>query len=142
MTPVGAFLRDCAARLTGCKVISAGADRYRKAEAMQALDDANLRWPMAWRGTGASSRADGSHDVRALQKRVLSRNLFMAESLLMTSALKNSVIRRDAAGNPALDKGKQRGRIDPLSALVIAAGLSELDAVKPRRTYRSLGSIG
>ena len=142
VTPVGEFLKDCAARLTGCKVIAAGADRYRKAEAMQALDDANLRWPMAWRGQGASSRADGSHDLRSLQKRVLSRDLFMAQNLLMTSAIKNSLIRRDGSGNPALDKGKQRGRIDPLSALVIAAGLSELDSVKPRRTYRSLGSIG
>ena len=77
VTPVGEFLKDCAARLTGCKVIAAGADRYRKAEALQALDDANLRWPMVWRGMGASAKADGSHDVRALQKRVLSRSLFM-----------------------------------------------------------------
>ena len=142
VTPVGEFLKDCAARLTGCKVIAAGADRYRKAEAMQALDDSNLRWPMVWRGMGASAKADGSHDVRALQKRVLSRNLFMVESVLMTSAIKSSLIRRDAAGNPALSQGQKRGRIDPLSALVIASGLSELDAVKPRRSYRSLGSIG
>ena len=142
VTPVGEFLKDCAARLTGCKVISAGADRYRKAEAMQALDDANLRWPMFWRGMGASAKADGSHDVRAAQRRVLSRNLFMVESMIMTSAIKNSVIRRDAAGNPALSQGQKRGRIDPLSALVIASGLSELNAVKPRRSYRSLGSIG
>ena len=64
VTPVGEFLKDCAARLTGCKVIAAGADRYRKSESLQALDDSNLRWPMVWRGMGASSRADGSHDVR------------------------------------------------------------------------------
>ena len=142
VTPVGEFLKDCASRLGDCRVIAAGADRYRKAEAMQALDDATLRWPLVWRGMGASSKADGSHDVRALQKRVLSRSLFMAENLLVASAIKNSVIRRDASGNPALDKGKQRGRIDPLSALVIASGLSELEAVRPRRTYRSLGTIG
>ena len=142
VTPVGEFLKDCSSRLKGCKVIGAGADRYRKAEALQALDDSNLRWPMVWRGMGASAKADGSHDVRALQKRVLSRSLFVVESLILTSAIKNSVIRRDAAGNPALSQGKKRGRIDPLSALVIASGLSELDAVKPRRTYRSLGSIG
>ena len=142
VTPVGEFLKDCAARLTGCKVIAAGADRYRKAEALQALDDSNLRWPMVWRGMGASAKADGSHDVRALQKRVLSRSLFLVESVLMTSAIKSSLIRRDAAGNPALSQGQKRGRIDPLSALVIASGLSELDAVKPRRSYRSLGSIG
>ena len=142
VTPVGEFLKDCALRLGDCRVIAAGADRYRRSESLQARDSATLRWPMVWRGMGASAKADGSHDVRALQKRVLSRNLFMAENLLMTSAIKNSVIRRDAAGNPALSQGKKRGRIDPLSALVIASGLSELDAVKPRRSYRSLGTIG
>ena len=111
VTPVGEFLKDCASRLGDCRVIAAGADRYRKAEAMQALDDATLRWPLVWRGMGASSKADGSHDVRALQKSVLSRSLFMVENLLMTSAIKNSLIRRDGSGNPALDKGNSEGEL-------------------------------
>ena len=43
----------------------------------------------------------------------------------MASAIKESTLRYDGAGNPALDKGRKQGRIDPLSAAVIAAGLAE-----------------
>ena len=141
VTPVSEFLKDCAARLAGEKVLAAGADRYRKAEAMQALDSAALRWPMNWRGMGASAKADGSHDVRAFQRLVLSRNLRTVETLLLACAIKASVIRRDGAGNPALDQGSKTGRIDALSAAVIAAGLAEIQGIRPRRSWRSGGLV-
>jgi len=142
VTPVGDFLKDCAARLAGERIIAAGADRYRKAEARQALESARLRWPMVWRGTGAHAKADGSHDVRAFQRRVLSGGFRASESLLMASAIKESSIRRDGAGNPALDKHRQRGRIDALQAAVIAAGLAELHGAKPKRTVPRLYVAG
>ena len=141
VTPVQEFLRDCAARLAGERVLAAGADRYRKAEAMQALDGADLRWPITWRGMGASARADGSHDVRALQKLVLTRNLRTLKSLLLADAIRAAVIRRDGSGNPALDQGSKAGRIDPVSAMVIAAGVSELEGMKPRRSWRTGGLV-
>lgn len=140
VTPVSAFLRDCAARLAGERVIAAGADRFRKAEAIQALEAARLNWPMAWRGQGASAVADGSHDVRALQKRVIGRRFAAAPSLLMASAISESAIDFDALGNPRLDKGRARGRIDALSAAVIAAGLAELTENRPRRRWRYAGA--
>ena len=68
VTPAGEFLKDCAARLQGSRIVAAGADRYRRAEVEQALSDASLYWPMHWRGTGASKTADGSHDVRSFQR--------------------------------------------------------------------------
>ena len=146
VTPVAEFLKDCAARLAGEKIIAAGADRYRRAEARQALETARLRWPMVWRGMGAHAKADGSHDVRAFQRRVLSREFRLADSLMMVSAIKESSIRRDGAGNPALDKHRQRGRIDALSAAVIAAviaaGLAELHGGKPKRTVPRLYVAG
>ena len=141
VTPVAEFLKDCAARLAGERVLAAGADRFRRAEAMQAIDGAELRWPMNWRGVGASAKADGSHDVRAFQRLVLSRKLRTVESLLLASAIKSSVIRRDASGNPALDKGSSLGRIDALSATVIAAGLAELEGMRPRRSWRPGGLV-
>ena len=52
VTPVQEFLRDCAARLAGERVLAAGADRYRRSETEQFLEGANLRWPMNWRGMG------------------------------------------------------------------------------------------
>ena len=141
ITPVSEFLRDCAARLAGERVLAAGADRYRKAEAMQALDGADLRWPITWRGVGASAKADGSHDVRSLQKLVLTRKLRTVENLLLDTAIAASVIRRDGAGNPALDQGSKAGRIDALSAAVIAAGLAEIQGMKPRRSWRPGGLV-
>ena len=141
LVPVGEFLKDCAARLAGERVLVAGADRFRRAEATQALESANLRWPMEWRGQGASARADGSHDVRAAQRAVLSRKLRTAQSLLLESAIKESVIRRDPSGNPALDKARKNARIDSLSAFVIASGLAEIVAARTGRSWRSAGVV-
>ena len=139
LVPVGEFLKDCAARIAGCKVIAAGADRYRRAETLQAIEDASLNWPMAWRGTGASSTADGSHDVRSFQKLVYEKRIQVRESFLIRSAIGESVITRKD-GNPKLEKSRHHSRIDVLQAAVIAAGLSELASITPRVTFRYLGA--
>ena len=141
ITPVGAFLRDCGERLAGERVLVAGADRFRRAEATQALESAKLRWPMEWRGQGASAKADGSHDVRSAQRAVLSRKLRTAQSLLLETSIKESAIRRDGSGNPALDKARKCARIDALSAFVIAEGLAEIVSAQPRRSWRSAGVV-
>ena len=44
----------------------------------------------------------------------------------MASAIRESELRYDGVGNPALDKSRVKGRIDALQAGVIAAGLSEI----------------
>ena len=70
---VSQFLKDCAGRFAS-KVARSAADRYRKAEALDALDDASLRWPLEFRGTGASSGCGReSADVRAFQNLVLTK---------------------------------------------------------------------
>ena len=46
---------------------------------------------------------------------------------MMRLGLSHAAIRRDGAGNPALDKRKHSGRIDVVSAAVIAAGLRASD---------------
>ena len=54
------------------------------------------------------------------------------------TAIAKSTIRRDGNGNPGLDKANSRGRIDVLSAAVIAAGLAEpMFDRPPRRRLRS-----
>ena len=126
VTPVDRFLLDVARDLAGQQVLACGADRFRKSETQQVLQEAGLDWAMEWRGQGASSTADGSHDIRALQRVVLDGQIRTRESLVLASAIASSSISRDALGNPRLDKARSRGRIDALSALVIAAGLCEL----------------
>ena len=121
---VEAFLAGVAAEVG--PVSAAGADRYRKAEAMQALDAAGVRWPLVWRGTGANKTADGSHDVRAFRNAVIAGDLRCVQSLAMASALTDATVRCDVAGNPALDKARSNSRTDLAQAAVIAAGLRAL----------------
>ena len=140
VTDVAAFLGDCMERLAGQRVMSFGADRHRRGEVETWMDQAGVGWPIEWRGTGASASADGSHDVRAFQRGVLRRDFRVSESLLMRSAIASSTLRFDKAGNPALDKAGSTRRIDALQAAVIAAGLGEIAARRPRRTWRYRGA--
>ena len=136
-----AFLADVAEDLAGCRVAGAAADSYKDSEAKDFLDRARLRWPVEFRRVGAGK--DGGRDVRAFQRLVVQRRVRLAPSLSLVSAIAKSTIRRDANGNPGLDKATSRGRIDVLAAAVIAAGLAEphFDR-RPRRAWRYAGMVG
>ena len=141
VTPVSDFLNDIAQNIRGERVLACGSDRYRRAEMIQAMDEAGqsgLGWPMVWRGMGASSKADGSADVRAFQSWCLTGKLKMENNLMLAAALKEAVLRRDGSGNPALDR-RRNGRIDALSSAVIAIGLAaERSRAKPTWKYHGL----
>ena len=126
VTPVAPFLAFLRARVDGHPLLAVGADRYRRNEVTQYLRDAGLDWRVVWRGTGASPTADGSRDIRAFQRMVLQRRISFADPCtILESAIGDSQLRYDAAGNPALDKARFAGRIDALSSAVIAGGLAE-----------------
>lgn len=115
-----------------------GFDRFREMEMMQIIDNVGYRGPLYARGTGASARADGSHDVRSFTRAVITGRIVTTPSLLMRSALRFAVLRFDPAGSPALSKAKRRGRIDAVQAAVIATGIADLQAdhsVKKRRRF-------
>ena len=135
VTPVDGFLGDVAGALAGVTVKGLAADGYKDGEVRQFLDRAGLRWPYSFRRVGAGK--DGGADVRATQRLVLNQRLKLRESMALTSAVGNSTIRRDANGNPGLDRAKESKRIDLLSAMVIACGLAEAEFDKPKRgVYR------
>ena len=121
-TPVGPFLARVADDLAGEDVVAAAADRYRKSEAEQALLEAEVDWPMTWRASGAGR--DGSADIRAFQKAIYRGEFRPGESLLLECAISDSALRHDLNGNPALDKAHAKGRIDALSAAVLAVGIA------------------
>ena len=122
VTPVARFMADVAEDLKGWRVARIAADGYKDSEVKDFLDRARLRWPREFRRVGAGK--DGGADVRAFQRLILDKRLKMNPSLALSTAIANSTIRRDANGNPGLDKSKSRGRIDLLSAAVIAGGLA------------------
>lgn len=139
VTPVKEFMVDVATDLSGCRVSKLAADGYKDSEVQDFLDRANLRWPREFRRVGAGK--DGGADVRSFQRLVLTRKLKLRASLALSTAIANSIIRRDPNGNPGLDKSKSKGRIDLLSAAVIAAGMAEphFDRV-PRRSWNYAGA--
>ena len=121
VTPVAEFLERIAAELASENVVLASADRYRQAEAQDELGKSGAQWPMEWRAVG--SGAHGSADVRAFQKSVEGGTLRPGDSLILESAIAESSIRYDGNGNPALDKARAKGRIDCLSAAILAVGI-------------------
>ena len=130
-----AFLADLQADLAGCRVQAAGADSYKDSEARDFLDRAAVRWTIQFRRVGAGK--DGGRDVRAFQRLVMQGRFAMADNLALATAIVKSTLRRDGNGNPGLDRATSRGRIDVLSAAVIAAGLAEpMFDRPPRRRFR------
>lgn len=123
VTDVVAFLEWVFEQVTGIEVM--GADRYRKAEVEDALQKSGLHLPVIWRGQGAGHNADGSYDVRAFQSLCLKGLWCCPGSLMMQSAIAESHIVRDAAGNPKLNRARSTSRIDALQAAVIAAGIGK-----------------
>ena len=125
------------ADLAGVRVAGAAADSYKDSDARDFLDRAAVRWPIEFRRVGAGK--DGGADVRAFQRLVLNRKLALLPSLALVTAISKSTVRRDAGGNPGLDKSTSRGRIDLLSAAIIAAGLAAPAFDRPpRRRLRSM----
>ena len=140
-TPQALFLGDMAADLAGSRVYKIAADSYDDARVSDVIDMAGLNWPREFRRVGAGK--DGGRDIRALQRLVMSVRLMMKESLAFAWAIRMSTIRRDANGNPGLDKATSKGRIDLLSAAVIAAGMAEAQMDRPSKpSWRYLGMAG
>ena len=119
--PVRAFVADVRADLGGAKVRGAYADAYKVGELRDCLP-----WPLTVVRSGMGP--DGSAAVRAFQRAVLTGGLALRANLSLSSAIKESTLRRDANGNPALTTARSAGRIDTLSAAILAVGAG----AKPR----------
>ena len=136
LTPVGPFMARLRAHLAGVTVAAAGADRFRHPELRQHLADQGLNWRVTWRGGGARSAEDAAQDIRAFQLAVDGETLRAAPNVLLANAIGESHIVRDASGHAIkLVQARQRARIDPLQAAVIALGLGGA-AAKRRSTGR------
>ena len=136
-----AFLEDVRGRLAGVHVSGAAADSFKESETRDFFDRAGLPWSIEFRRVGAGK--DGGRDVRAFQRLVHTKRLGMAENLSLATAISKSMLRRDGNGNAGLDKSTSNGRIDVLSAAVIAAGLAEPHFDRPARpAWRYFGLAG
>ena len=135
VTPVRPFLERF---LAGLDPVCVVADRYRQSEAQDVYAALGLRARQVWRGLGW---ADASADVRAFQRAVIDRRLRPGDSLVLESAIAESALALDPAGNAKLDKGRSRGRIDAASAAVLACGEAERLMGRPLRGPRYRGMV-
>lgn len=68
---------------------------------------------------------DMSPALDAIEEKILNLKFCHGDHPLLTMAAANAVVTKDPAGGRKLDKSKVTGRIDPLVALTMAAGLAE-----------------
>ena len=114
-------------------VAAVGCDRFRHQELRQHLTDQGLRWRPVWRGSGVRSAEDAAQDIGCFQRAVEGGELRTAPNILLANAIGESHVVRNASGHAvALRQARQRARIDPLQAAVIALGLA--GALRGRRT--------
>ncbi len=124
------FVKMVRKDLRGVNVRQCVADTYK----VGSLRD-HSPWPVTLVRSGAGP--DGSAAVRAFQQAVLTTTMRTVENLSLATAIKESTLRRDGNGNPAVCQSRQRGRIDVLSAAVLAVGAA---AKAPRRTGGAIKS--
>ena len=117
--PVDQFVLQVEGDLAGAEVRSAVADGYKAGELMDVSP-----WPLALVRSGIGP--SGSAAVRAFQRAVLTRTIATVKNFSLTNAIAESTLRRDVNGNPALDQARSGGRIDVLSAAVLAVGEAAL----------------
>lgn len=108
-------------------------DRYRQAELLDAMAAAGIRAPVIFRGQGFR---DGGQDVEAFRKAVFDREVRTAPSLLLRSAAADAVVTIDDANNSKLTKARSLGRIDAISASVLAVAEGQRRNAAPERKAR------
>ncbi len=93
------------------------ADRYRQGEFEEALSQASIRVPVVWRGMGWK---DGGEDAERFRRAAFDGKVLTAPSLLLRSAMADTVCVRDPANNIKIAKARSKSRIDAVAASVLA----------------------
>ena len=122
VTPIRDFLAAVIHDLAGVELVGGCSDQYRRAEVEQVLDDPETGVEFGWSFRRMGAGPQGSNDVRAFQTFLLKGEIKTVTSLLFAYGLSSATIARDGNGNPSLLRSG-RGRIDLVSAAVLASGL-------------------
>ena len=124
-TPIAEFVADLAARLDGVLVAGLVADEYRAKRLRDGLDAVGLsEWgarlairPVRWK--------QGTDDCVAFQTAVITGGVAFPETLIMPAAIRDARLETDTMGNIRLAKVREHGRVDVLSASVLAVSAGE-----------------
>jgi phage terminase large subunit-like protein len=126
--PVADFMRMAMQRVQGERVAALLADRYKAAELSEGMAQAGVPVQPTWRGFGFR---DGNEDAQRFRRAIYDGAVACAPSLLMRSALADAVCLRDASNNIKLTKARSNGRIDAVSAAVLAIAEGQRQRARP-----------
>jgi len=115
--PPAPWLCELVRRIPGQTIAAVVADRYRQSEIQEALIRAGIHAPTIWRGQGFR---DGGEDVERFRRAAFDGKIKTLPSLLLRSAMADSVCLRDPANNAKLAKARSAGRIDAAAATILA----------------------
>lgn len=132
--PLAPWLVKVADQVAGEQVAALVADRFKQQEMGEAIDRAGLRCPIVWRGMGFR---DGNEDCERFRRAAYDGDVKSAPSLLLRSAFADAVCLRDPANNIKLTKARSRGRIDPVSATVLAVAQGSRMKARPNKSARA-----
>ena len=122
ITPVGEFMDWLSGELYGQSVIMLCADKYKRAELSQGLQDANVRWRIRWRGY----KDEAIEDLRLLQRAVIAGRVAFMDTALLREGLRQSQVIFDRDGrNGVIAPKKRRSRIDVVTAWMKAVAPAE-----------------
>ena len=121
-------------RVDGEQIAAVVADRYKQSELGEAIDRAGIRAPIVWRGFGFK---DGGEDCERFKRACFDGKVQSRPSLLLRSAFADAVTLRDPAANMKLAKARSLGRIDAVSASVLAVAEGARLAARPIKPARA-----
>jgi phage terminase large subunit-like protein len=107
-------------------------DRWGIAELERVMADEGIALPLKPFGQGFKDLAPAT---AAFETRVLNGRLIHDGNPVVTWALSNVALERDAAGNAKPSKRRSHERIDPIVAGVMAVGLAAQDPAAPCSIY-------
>ena len=138
VTPISEFLADVAERLEDARIAAIVADDYRQKAVLDAL-------PSQWANCDFVLRRavwkEATEDITAFQGAVIGGKVAFPESLALASAIQESRLDFDKGGNVRLEKQRANGRIDALSAAVLAVAEGQRHPPAARSTGRYHGMI-
>jgi phage terminase large subunit-like protein len=118
------------------EIVGVACDAYKRPELAAELDDIGagaitlVDHPQGYR-KGAGTELWMPRSVIATEEAIVKGSLRIQRNPILTWNAASVVMVRDAEGNPKPDKRKSTGRIDGVTALIQALGLTAIEPAKP-----------
>lgn len=131
--PVKDWIKAVVGCVSGETIAAVCFDTFKQSEIGEGLRACDVRAPYVLRRFGPF---DGGEDLERYRRAIYDKWLATAPTLLMRSAMSEAICRRDGNLNPCLDKGRSLGRIDPVSAAMLAVAEGSRIAGRGKREAR------